>query len=207
MAQSVRNIIVGAANVFVSVSGKTDGTAAAVATSLTSGDARTLIAADTNYVDVGYTTNGLEISYEPNFGEVAVDQSLDAARIFKQAMKVTLKTEFAEATLENLLVAWAQPADAISGKTSTDNAVLDYQGGQLGDYPLERSLQAIGPGPRTASVGKTGQRIYYASRVLSLDTSAHGLKRDTSTTFPVTFRLLPLASASNSYGKITDRIF
>jgi hypothetical protein len=71
----------------------------------------------TRFRNVGYTNNGLEIAFAPDFGEVMVDQLLDTAKIFKQGMKVTLKTTLAEATLENLLL-------AVAGKTS-DYGVLN----------------------------------------------------------------------------------
>jgi hypothetical protein len=214
MAASVRNIIVGAAQVFVSASTSQTGTPVANLPTLSSGSsAATTVAADANWRDVGYTTNGLELSYEPDFGEIAVDQLLDAARLFKQGQKVMLKTEFAEATLENLFVVMNQTSGY-----NTDNArkesgtlisgvsnAIEIQGGTLGDYPVERSLIAVGPGPRPTS--GNNERVYYAARAMSMDASAHGLKRDSGTFFPVSFRLLPVASTSNAYGKIIDRSY
>jgi hypothetical protein len=214
MAASVRNIIVGAAQLFVSASTSQTGEPVATLPTLSSGvSAAVTVAANASWRDVGYTTNGLELSYEPDFGEIAVDQLLDAARLFKQGQKVMLKTEFAEATLENLFVVMNQTSGY-----NTDNAkkesgttidgvtnAIEIQGGTLGDYPVERSLIAIGPGPRPTS-GKN-ERVYYAARAMSMDASAHGLKRDTGTFFPVSFRLLPVASTSNAYGKIIDRSY
>jgi hypothetical protein len=208
MATSSRNIIVGAASIFISVAEGNDGSAPGAPLGLTAGiNARTDYLASNLWRDVGFTNDGLELSYEPTFNDIVVDQSLDAAVIFKSAMKVTLKTSFAEATLENLVVVYGQRAQTLTGATSTNNAVLDYQGGALGEYPNERSLVAIGPGPRSSSAALQGQRVYYASRVLSVDTSASAIKRDAGTYFPVSFRLLPVASTSNSYGKITDRLY
>ncbi len=62
---------------------------------------------DTDFRSVGYTMNGLELQFQPDFGEVQVDQVLDVAKLFKQGMQVNLNTTFAESTLENLLVAVA----------------------------------------------------------------------------------------------------
>ena len=167
---------------------------------------------------MGFTSEGLELSYEPTFGEVVVDQSLDAARLFKQSMKVNLKTSFAEATLNNLFVVLNQ-VSGLSGTgidaggtgstagTSTWGAQsLEIQGGALGDAPVERSLVAVGQAPRS-STATNSQRVYYGSRVLSVETSAHSVKRDGATMFPVTFRMLPVASTSNAYGRIVDRTF
>ena len=124
-----------------------------------------------------------------------------------------LKTEFAEASLENLFVVMNQTSGY-----NTDNAkkesgtniqgvqnAVEIQGGTLGDYPVERSLVAVGPGPRPTS--GNNERVYYAARAMSMDASSHGLKRDSGTFFPVSFRLLPVASTSNAYGKIVDRSY
>jgi hypothetical protein len=211
MAQTARNIIVGAALIYLSVKEASDGTAPEAATGLTPFvNANTTIGnATTLWKEVGYTDSGLELSYEPTFNDIVVDQSLDAAVVFKSAMKVTIKTSFAEATLENLVTVYGQRSGSRTGATDgvLNTNELTIQGGALGEYPNERSLQAVGPGPRTSSTGATGQRVYYASRVLSVDTSAQAIKRDAGTYFPVSFRLLPVASSSNAYGKITDRIY
>jgi hypothetical protein len=214
MAASVRNIIVGAAQLFVSATASQTGNPVANLPTLSSGSsAATTVTADANWRDVGYTTNGLELSYEPDFGEIAVDQLLDAARLFKQGQKVMLKTEFAEATLENLFVVMNQTSGYNTDNAKKESGTLisgvtnaiEIQGGTLGDYPVERSLIAVGPGPRPTS--GNNERVYYAARAMSMDASAHGLKRDTGTFFPVSFRLLPVASTSNAYGKIIDRSY
>lgn len=220
MAQSVRNIIVGAAALFLSANTKQDGTAAQAYPTMTGNALDPTTSSSTNYLndaakwkDVGFTSSGLELSYEPNYGEITVDQELDAARLFKQGQKVMLKTEFAEATLDNLFIVMNQASgltgSSVSGTTGATGEIaqsLEILGGALGDYPVERSLVAIGQSPRPTTAGNA-QRVYYASRVMSIDTSAHGLKRDSGTFFPVNFRLLPVASSSNAYGKIVDRTF
>ena len=223
MATNVRNIIVGAAQLWLSNNVSSNGTPAQAyplgGTSVTAAATyiNSLTSSTTGWRDVGFTSAGLELSYEPDFGEITVDQSLDAARLFKQAQKVMIKTEFAEASLENLFVVMNQAAStltgtAVSGVTgttaSTANQTLEVVGGSLGDYPVERSLIAVGQAPRVSSGALNSERVYYGARVMSIDTSAHALKRDAGTFFPVNFRLLPDGSTSNnSYGKIVDRTF
>lgn len=209
---SVRNIIVGAAAIFVSSATKQDGSAAAAYPSISAGSSaigQLQAGSPSGWRDVGYTSAGLEMSYEPDYGEVTVDQMLDAARLFKQGQKVMLKTEFAEGTLANLFLVMNQESGLTGtavedGGTGTTAQTLEIQGGALGDYPVERSLVAVGQAPRSATATDS-ERVYYASRVMSIETSAHALKRDGATFFPVTFRLLPVASSSNAYGKIVDR--
>jgi len=159
----------------------------------------TLTLDDENFTNVGYTSNGLELAFQPDFGDVAVDQLLDVARLFKQGMTVNLNTSFAESTLENLLVAIAGNDTDLSstGGVST----LRMSAGDIGDVPLERGLVAVGPGSGSALEPK--ERIYVAYRALSIENVTVSAKRDEATMFEVSFRLLPNDNAS--YGKIVDR--
>lgn len=159
----------------------------------------TLSLDDENYTNVGYTSNGLELAFQPDFGEVAVDQLLDVARLFKQGMTVNLNTSFAEATLENLLVAIAaDDTDLVSG---SGLSTLKMSAGDIGDVPLERGLVAVGPGSGSSATPK--ERIYVAYRALSIENVTVSAKRDEASMFEVSFRLLPNDDAS--YGKIVDR--
>ena len=155
--------------------------------------------ADSAYTNVGYTSNGLELAFQPDFGEVAVDQLLDVARLFKQGMTVNLNTSFAEATLENLLVAIA--ADDTDLTSASGVSQLKMSAGDIGDVPLERGLVAVGPGSGSAATPK--ERIYVAYRALSIENVTVSAKRDEASMFEVSFRLLPNDDAS--YGRIVDR--
>ena len=161
---------------------------------------KTALSNDNAFTNIGYTSNGLELAFEPDFGEVAVDQLLDVARLFKQGMTVNLNTSFAEATLENLLVAIAGDADDLNDSTA---GLLDMKmsAGDIGDVPLERGLVAVGPGSGSSLDPK--ERIYVAYRALSIESVTVSAKRDEASMFEVSFRLLPNDDAS--YGKIVDR--
>ena len=153
------------------------------------------------YRNVGYTNNGLQITYNPSYGSVTVDQLLDSAKLFKETMEVMIATEFAEGTLENVLGVFGQSASTLSGST------LGLAAGALGEAPVERQLVAVGQAPTTASSSKT-ERVYYARRVLSVQQSQFSLARNSASTFPVTFRLLPSGAsgdAGKEYGTIVDR--
>lgn len=162
---------------------------------------------DDDFRNVGYTSNGLEIQFQPDFGEVKVDQLLDVAKLYKQGMKVNLKTTFAEATLENLLFSLAgKNADldtAAAGSKFKGSDVLNLSAGDIGECPVERGLVAVGPGTGDCAAGSTIERIYVAYRALSIENVSVMAKRDAATEFEVSFRLLPNSNAS--YGKIVDR--
>ena len=152
------------------------------------------------YRNVGYTNNGLQITYNPTYGSVTVDQLLDTAKLFKESMEVMIATEMTEGTLENILVVFGQKGSTLSSGT------LGIEAGALGAAPTERQLIAVGQAPTVSS--PNSERVYYARRVLSVQQSQFSLARNNPTTFPVTFRLLPSgdsAYAGQEYGKIIDR--
>lgn len=156
------------------------------------------LSADVDWRNVGYTTNGLELQFQPDFGEVRVDQILDVAKLYKQGMQVNLATAFAEATLENLLVAIAgKDTDLVAGE-------LTLYSGQLGECPVERSIIAVGPGTGDCAESDTSERVYIAYRALSIENVTVSAKREEATMFEVSFRLLPDDSTA-AYGKIVDR--
>ena len=236
MAQNTgnaKNILVGASPLFVSnldvtsssyVENAEPGTTAAGA--FVSGQSYTttlnaITPANTfAYRNVGFTNNGLQITYNPTYDSVTVDQLLDTAKLFKSAMEVMIATEMSEGTLENTLVIFGQPDDPTNNTAiSQDNTIistgsgtskkdtLGIAAGALGIAPTERQLVAVGQAPTTS--GSKTERVYYARRVLSVQQSQFTLARSTATTFPVTFRLLPTAMSGyegQEYGKIIDRV-
>ena len=159
------------------------------------------------YRNVGFTNNGLQITYNPTYDSVTVDQLLDTAKLFKSAMEVMIATEMSEGTLENIAAVFGQAASTLSttGTGTGKKDTLGLEAGALGAAPTERQLIAVGQAPTASST--TSERVYYARRVLSVQQSQFSLARTTPTTFPVTFRLLPDAAYTGSeYGKIIDRV-
>lgn len=238
MAANVKNVLVGAAQIFVSTATGSSRPSTAIGSSgLNWGTQKAAgyLNGSSNWRDLGYTTTGLEVSYEPGYGEVMVDQLLDAARLFKQTVKVMLKTELTEGTLENINLVFGQtdPVLTYSGSTGSSNATftaatdttagasnakLNLAAGALGDAPVERSLVAIGQAPANIGTSATPvdastsakERIYVARRVVQVEVTSHGLKRDTATVFPVQFRCLPDdndAYDGAEYGVIIDRVY
>jgi len=176
----------------------------------------TLNADATNkFRNVGYTNNGLQITYNPSYGSVTVDQLLDTAKLFKESMEVMIATEMAEGTLENILAVFGQGTSTLadSGTAAAAKRTLGLEAGALGQAPNERQLVAVGAAPQGGSAASDGtlglitERVYYARRVLSVQQSQFSLARNAASTFPVTFRLLPDgAKTGQEYGLIIDRI-
>lgn len=211
-----KQIIVGAAAMFVSTSAEFDPTnASPTLPDFVAGTTyRETLSSSSVVRNVGYTMNGLELQFQPDFGEVQVDQVLDVAKLYKQGMQVNLATAFAEATLENLLIAIASPANKLTKDVKMDNPleagttnfadVLDLTAGDIGECPVERGLVAVGPGTGDCAAGSTIERIYVAYRALSIENVTVSAKRDEPSMFEVSFRLLP--ANNGSYGKIVDRL-
>jgi hypothetical protein len=199
---SSTNIIVGAAALFVADTTLTPGT---LETAVSNESFRETLADDAAYTNVGYTMNGLELQFQPDFGEVQVDQLLDVAKLYKQGMQVNLATAFAEATLENLLLSLAYGDAQLSGTKSTSaGQALNLSAGEIGECPVERGIVAVGPGTGDCAESAYIERVYSAYRALSIENVTVSAKRDEASMFEVSFRLLP-EDTSGSYGKIVDR--
>lgn len=195
MANS-KNIIVGAAQLFLGAPNVQ--TAAPTGVSVVT----------TGYTAVGFTSNGVEIAYTPDYGDVVVDQLMDSARLFKQGLKVTANTTFAEATLENLLVVWGMNQTPVTtGTGPTLDKTVSIQAGALGDTPVERSLLFVGPAPAVPTGGAAQERLYWIARALQTEASSMALRKTEMTGLPASFRCLPDANASGgaSYGTVRDR--
>jgi hypothetical protein len=198
------NIIVGAAALFVADTTLDNASLTAFEGAKSFKDT---LSNDADYTNVGYTMNGLELQFQPDFGEVQVDQILDVAKLYKQGMQVNLATAFAEATLENLLLALAYSDSKLTGdKATSGGRVLDLSAGDLGECPVERGIVAVGPGTGDCADSATVERVYTAYRALSIENVTVSAKRDEASMFEVSFRLLP-EDLSGSYGKIVDRTF
>lgn len=208
-----KNIIVGAAALFVAdapleptaTTGTGTTSESTYPTFGASASYRDTLSDEPDFVNVGYTSDGLEVSFEPDFGEVSVDQVLDVAKLYKQGMKVSMKTAFAEATLENLLIALAYSGDELTGTKGTSSGLaLNMSAGDIGECPVERGIIAVGPGTGDCAVSDKVERVYIAYRALSIESVNAMAKRDEATKFEVNFRLLP-EDSTGSYGKIIDR--
>ena len=219
---NAKNILVGASPLFISAKDSTQASyvenmepssySSGVAWVAGTPYANTLNATDgSKFRNVGYTNNGLQITYNPSYGSVTVDQLLDTAKLFKESMEVMIATEMAEGTLENTLAVFGQGSSTLTsgGTGNTATQTLGLEAGALGVAPTERQLIAVGQAPTAATGVVSAERVYYARRVLSVQQSQFSLARNAATTFPVTFRLLPSgdsAYAGQEYGKIIDRV-
>jgi hypothetical protein len=191
MAVTTANIVVGEAAVKVGASNIT----------MTNSDFDSLS-------DIGATQGGVEISWEPDMVDIEIDQYGDAAKVIQSKVKVMLKTTLAEATLNNLAIAWSydRADDGADILVNNDGAnTKTFMFGSQSVYPYEYALQIVGNAPgSTASVTKT--RKFNTKRAVSFESSMISMKRAEATMFAVSFRVLPNpADTGYEYGKIIDQ--
>jgi hypothetical protein len=191
MAVTVSNIVVGEATVKTGNSN----------ISMTNADFNSL-------TDIGATSGGVEISWEPDMVDIEIDQYGDAAKVIQSRVKVMVKTTLAEGTLNNLALAWSYDRttdgdDIITNNDGANTRTLLF--GTQSVYPREYALQIVGNAPgSTASTTKT--RKFNTKRAVSFTSSMIAMKRAEATLFEVSFRILPVTEDSGyEYGKIIDQ--
>jgi hypothetical protein len=184
------NIVVGEAEVKIGASN----------TTMTNSDFDSL-------VSVGGTQGGVEISWEPDMVDIEVDQYGDAAKVIQSKVKVMVKTTLAEATLNNLALAWsydsAGSTDVIANNDGANTKTFLF--GVQNVYPYEKAIQILGNAPGS-DAATTKTRKFNTKRAISMESSTISMKRAEATVFAVSFRILPVsADVGYEYGKIIDQ--
>lgn len=194
MTISVDNIIMGAGDLFIASSG--DAWYAGF-------DGMTKTTLMGNGSHIGATIDGVEVAYEPDYVDIAVDQLKDAALIYHNGYRVTVRTNLAEGTLQNLMIAWSLPTTSL-GAASGGLQKLSLP--IPADEPTERKVIVFGRSP-ASTPAVTKNRKYYCRRAVAVDTSSHAMKRGEATIFPVAFRILGDPDYANAeYGYIEDEV-
>lgn len=207
MALTVKNIIVGAGRLYIAEYGS-GGPVALPSFNTTGGSIRGDFEAAADWREVGFTSEGAEIGYDPTYTDVMVDQYKDAARLFLESETFTLSTTLVEGTLANLIVAWGRSTDnLVTGDPLGDGSTATkFSLGVGPDCPEQYTVAIVGPAAGCPE-GTNIERIYYAPRVVSVEGSTHTLSRTGETVFPVSFRVLPddTRAEGEEYGEIVDR--
>jgi hypothetical protein len=156
---------------------------------------------------VGATQEGVEIMWEPDMVDIEVDQYGDAAKVIQSKVKVMVKTTLAEATLNNLAIAWSYDSTDGGDDIQVNNDGANTKTllfGVQNVYPYEKAVQIVGNAPGSgASVTKT--RKFNTKRAITFESSSISMKRAEATTFAVSFRILPVSGdVGYEYGKIID---
>lgn len=145
--------------------------------------------------DIGATAGGVTVDMQDKFQDVEVDQVAGVVAKGITTRTMTVKTQLAEATLENLQIAWNQSkpvtTDAQAG-TKTLGIGLDL-------VPPYHALTFIGPGPG----GK--QRTFTVHKAVTSGAS-YDIAKDKPGFYSVTFECVPDLSqpAGQEFGTVVD---
>lgn len=131
----------------------------------------------TGWIDLGGTSDGLEVEVADEWSQLTVDQLLMAPASRRTGRSVTAKSNLAEVTLENLARAITQAPPVTTGSIK-ELALTDGIGAF---QPTYGALIADGYAP-----GGTRRRIKLR-KVVQSDSTAQSYKKDDQTLIPVTF--------------------
>lgn len=148
------------------------------------------------WTDVGGTTDGVNLEVGREFAELAVDQLVDVPGRRMTKRELTLSTNLAEATLENLSVANNEDSDS---NVTTSGSAKIYQPDEnpIGE-PLYIALIFDGFAPAGF------RRRIFGRRMLSVDPVQVAYKKDGQTVFSVKWASHYVSSTVRPY-KIVDQ--
>jgi hypothetical protein len=118
-----------------------------------------------------------------------------------------VKTTLAEATLNNLALAWNYDSvgttDVVANNDGSNTKTFLF--GAQTVFPYEKAIVITGTAPNSSASGvKT--RKFYTKRAISMDASNITMKRAEASVFAVGFRILPkVEDTGYEYGKIVDQ--
>jgi len=129
-------------------------------------------------VEVGFTEDGVTITYAREYLDIEADQSINILGKRKIKEDITITTNLLEATLENLKMVLDIPQDVVEG-----DGVKSLSFG--GDKRVtEHTLEFIGNAPN----GKTRRLVIW--KAVSIETGEHAYKKGDKTLIPVTFQAI-----------------
>lgn len=192
MGATVANLVQGPATLYI---GTYDGT-----TAREPADAAVNTApAASAWTDLGGTTDGATININQEYKELEVDQVVDipGRRLTKRDMSV--KTNLAEPTLDNLVVALND------GTTATGSGFKNYTPAftDSATQPTYRALIVHGWAPGSGAANQSKRRMVLLRRVLSSDNVEFAYKKEDQTVLTVTFSVHYVSNSLSPF-KIVD---
>jgi hypothetical protein len=140
------------------------------------------------WTDVGGTTDGCELSINQEYKELEVDQVVDipGRRLVKRDMSV--KTNLAEPTLQNLLYALNDANGGALGASGTGySGYYEPAFTDSATQPTYRALLLHGWAPGEGAGNQSKRRMVILRKVLSSDNVEFAYKKEDLTVFSVTW--------------------
>lgn len=171
MSVTVGNLVQGPATIYIGAFGATEPTSA------------TATPASASWTDLGGTSDGATININQEYKELEVDQVIDipGRRLVKRDM--TVKTNLAEPTLQNLVYALNDGTFATGATDNTYTPAFTDSATQ----PTYRALLVHGWAAGSGSGGQSKRRMVILRRCLSSDNVEFAYKKDDQTVFTVTW--------------------
>lgn len=132
--------------------------------------------------DLGFTKDGIAVSNEREYVDIACDQLVGLAKKAKSMEKMMVKTTLLETTLTNMYLAWDLPDGSL--------------GAGFGNNVNEKTLVVTGPAPS----GNT--RTFTFARAVSVGSSELMYGREAESALEVEFECLK--NSSGQFGTAAD---
>lgn len=164
---TVTNLIQGVGTLYTGDFGADEPADTAVNTTPASGD----------WTSIGGTTGGVQLAINQTYAELAVDQSVDTPGRRLTAREMTVQTQMAEPTLDNLKL-------VLNGGTVTTGSgfkAMDPETPDIGAEPNYIATLFDGHAPNGT------RRRVIGRRMLSTDNAQFAYAKDNQTVFTVTF--------------------
>lgn len=134
------------------------------------------------WTDVGFTNDGVTYTVNQTFSNMMVDQVADPVGAKMTERVVTIATNMAQATLEN--VKYALNTGTITTGSGFKSLEPEYDGDEL--QPTYRAIIFDGFAPASAA-GVVKRRRFLVRKVLSVEAVGVAYKKGDLTLIPVTF--------------------
>lgn len=149
---------------------------------------------------VGATSGGVKATRKQTMTDLEVDQIVGVIKKALSKDSMTVETTLAEATLDNLQIAWgvtAAPVVATSPASTTLSVGVESS-------PVEHTLTFVGPCP--PGTGSYTTRTVTFHRAVNVTTADMDMQKDKEQGYKVTFDILPdlTQTAGSEYGTVVD---
>lgn len=173
MAATATNLIAGAGTLHLGAFGATEPADTAFSTPLV----------DATWPDLGGTDDGVTLTVSRELFKLRMDQTVDAPGRRMTERDITLATNLAEITLENLATSIGQLRSSVEsgGTGATAYKALELEGDDSGAEPDYSAVVFQGRAP-----GGQPRRVF-GRKVLSTEEVELAYKKDEQTFIPVTF--------------------
>lgn len=146
--------------------------------------------------EIGATAGGVEVQIQDKYADIEIDQYIGIVARGLTQRTMTVKTQLAEATLQNLQIAWNQP-DAPTTDSQTGAETLG-----IGAKPQFKyhTLTFVGPGPNGAT------RTFTVHKATAMASGNYTIAKDKPAFVEVTFECLPdfTQPAGQEFGTVSE---